>query len=131
MAIVGVRFVLAGFGRGCNGGQIISRAAVIAVHNPYKDTPDKYYLPVSQMTHEKSEKYEVISSSEYEELVKLPRVEAKQVSTTHDGGPDWSDRYAGAFAWLLVLPDGRCIGLLQADAGGNGETLLLRDLGVA
>jgi hypothetical protein len=130
MAVQGVAFVMAGFGHGCNGGQIIARAAIIAIENPYADAPDRYYFPISQMTHEKSEKYKIIGKDEYEALRKeLSHVVAKCVATTHDGGPDWPDCYAGSFAWLLVLPDGRCIGLLQADMNGYGETLLLRDLG--
>ncbi|MCK9571217.1 hypothetical protein M0R72_19870 [Candidatus Pacearchaeota archaeon] len=128
--VSGVRFVMSSFGRGCNGGSLLSYGAVVSVENPYGDA-EKYFLVIDQMTHEKSGKYENIPLKEYEALCDLPRVRPKQICTTHDGGPDWPDCYAGHFAWILVLPDGRCIGMLNADMDGRGETMYLKGHGVA
>jgi hypothetical protein len=122
--VVGARFILATFGRGCYGGVLISRGVVISVGN------EKFFMSIEPMSHEKSTKYEIVTRAEFEAARELPRMRAQQVCTTHDGGPDWPDCYAGHFAWLLNLPDGRNVGMLMADADGNGEELFLKGMGV-
>jgi hypothetical protein len=121
-----VRFILTSFGRGCNGGEIISRSAIIGVNNPYSDKDTEYILVLESSTTKRRD-YEVLPLKEYEKMMmEMPRVATRCVATTHEGPATWEDHYGSREVTLLVLPDGQCIGTLDAP-----EEFTLRGWGVA